>query len=224
MRCREGGRKLSVDTADGIDRKFCKVDNGGRDDNRNQRSRNLVGDFRPEQHDDNGCGAYSGGSPVDGGNICGVGNHFIHEPGRHGCDGESEEILELADKQGHSDTAGKTGCDGIRNIFNERTKVADSHYDQKNAGKNGCDSKTCRTVIRDNAIDDDYKGCRRTTDLHTAAAEKRDKKSSDDGSVETLLRPDAGCDGKRDRQWQGNDGNDDTGDHVAQGLFFAVVL
>ena len=98
MRCREGGRKLSVDTADGIDRKFCKVDNGGRDDNRNQRSRNLVGDFRPEQHDDNGCGAYSGGSPVDGGNICGVGNHFIHEPGRHGCDGESEEILELADK------------------------------------------------------------------------------------------------------------------------------
>ena len=45
MRCREGGRKLSVDTADGIDRKFCKVDDGGRDDNRNQRSRNLVGDF-----------------------------------------------------------------------------------------------------------------------------------------------------------------------------------
>ena len=74
----------------------------------------FVGDFRPEQHDDNSCSAHSGGSPVDGGNICGVGNDLIHEPGRHGCDGESEEILELADKQGHSDTAGKTGCDGIR--------------------------------------------------------------------------------------------------------------
>ena len=102
--------------------------------------------------------------------------------------------------------------------------MADSHYDQKNAGKNGCDSKACRAIIRDNAIDDDCKGCRRTIDLHTAAAEKRDKKSSDDGSIEPLLRPDAGCDGKRDRQWQGNDGNDDTGDHVAHGLFFAVVL
>ena len=50
MRCREGGRKLSVDTADCVDREIREVDNGGRDNNRNQRSRNLVGDFRPEQH------------------------------------------------------------------------------------------------------------------------------------------------------------------------------
>ena len=44
MRCREGGRKLSVDTADGVDREIREVDNGGRDNNRNQRSRNLVGE------------------------------------------------------------------------------------------------------------------------------------------------------------------------------------
>ena len=86
--------------------------------------------------------------------------------------------------------------------------MADPHDHQHHTRKNGRNDQSVRSVLCDDPVDDDDKCRRRATDLHTASTEKGNKKSRNDRRIKSLLRADAGRDGKRDRERQRNDCHD----------------
>ena len=68
------------------------------------------------------------------------------------------------------------------------------------------------------------KSRRRSRDLDAASAQKGDQEARDNGSVDTLLGADARRQCQGDRQWQRDNGDDDTGDHVLNELLLCVGL
>ena len=137
---------------------------------------------------------------------------------------DTEEVLQLADNDGHGDTGGKAGGDGQRDELNERAQTADTQNDEDDAGQHGGDHKALHAAFRHDTGHDGGKGSGGTGDLHMAAAEKGDDKACDDGGVDTLLRAHAGGQGQGNGQGQGDYGDDDTGYHVGNQLLLVVAL
>ena len=90
---REGGRKLSVDTSDGIDRQLGKIDKRSSYNDCNERAGNFIRYLWPQNHDQKRECADSGSHPVNCIKMFCIGNEFFQKSGRGGFQTDFKEIL-----------------------------------------------------------------------------------------------------------------------------------
>ena len=202
---------------------FQQVDSHGHDDDGNERTRNLVGQFGGEG--DNGHADYThGGGPyVQAAEVADVHDPFLYEIGRHVVDGQSEQVFDLRRENGHGDSAGEAYHDGIGDVFDDGTQMEYAQQNQEHAGHDGGHKQACFAVLLYDTVDDNDKSPRRSADLHTASAKQGHGQSGDDGRDDALLRCHAGCNAEGYGQWQGYDAHYEAGHDVCRQLFFVVL-
>ena len=192
MKRRKCRIQFSVHTSDGVDREFCKISNRSGNDDCNQGSGNLVCHFCPEKHDRNGQKSDQSSGYVDCADIFCIDNDLVQKFRWNRSDIHTEEVFQLSNKQGNSNTTGKSGCDRVRNVFDQRTEPADSHDDKDDTGEDGCDDQTVGSITGDNSVNNNNKCSGRSANLNTASSEEGDKETGDDRGVKSLFRSDTG--------------------------------
>ena len=132
----------------------------------------------------------------------------------HGLNGlfrvaHTEKVLPLSDEDGHGDTGGKAGGDGVGDEADQTAQLQNAHQDQDDARHDGGEGQPAHAVLRHDARHNGGKGGGGARDLHPAAAEEGDQEARDNGGVDALLRADAAGQRQRDGKGQCDDGHDD---------------
>ena len=137
---------------------------------------------------------------------------------------DAAEVLPLTDEDGHGDTGGKAGGDGVGDVLNKTAETAQTHHHKDDARHDGSQHETGHTLLRHDACHDGGEGGGRACDLHRRAAEEGDKETSHNGGVDTLLGTHAAGQRQCNGQGQGDDRHNDTGDDILHQLLTGISL
>ena len=137
---------------------------------------------------------------------------------------QTQEVLDLADDDGHGDTGGEADGDGVGDELDQTAQFAYAHQDQHNAGQQSSQDQTGHTLRGDDACDDGGKGRGGACDLDTAAAEEGDDETGCDGGVDAAGRFYAGGQSQCNGQGQGYDSDNDTGDDILDQLLLVITI
>ena len=105
---------------------------------------------------------------------------------------DSEEILQLADHDGYSDSGSKSGCNSIRDKFDQTSEVTEAHQNKKNTCHHSGNDKSIHSVTGNNTSDDGCKCSGWSGYLYTASAQSGDYKSGYNSSKDTGFRTNTG--------------------------------
>ena len=131
------------------------------------------------------------------------------------CLGQSKKSRPLPDPNHHANTSSKTENNRHRNKTNHRTETEQSHQQQHDACEKSRHLQTIDTISRRNPGKDGNKRAGGSGNLHPRTPKNRNDDTGDNRRINTLLRFDAGGNGKSHRQRQGNNTNDNSRNHVA---------
>ena len=226
VRQREAGQPVGdgIEIADGVHRQLQKLHHGDAHQHGDKAAGNQAVDLRPEDQNGQTDGAHQHRPDIDGAQIPEKAGGLFHR-----LDGlvrvrHAEKVLPLADEDGHGDTGGKAGGDGVGDEADQTAQPQHAHQDQDNARHGGGQSQPAHAVLRHDASHDGGKGGGGTGDLHAASPEEGDQEAGDDGGVDALLRADAAGQSQSDGKGQRDDGHDHTGYQILCELAAGVVL
>ncbi len=158
----------------------------------------------------------SGSGRSDGACMLCVFLDLVHELRRDLFHVKAEEVPDLSHRDDERDAGGEPDGYRVRNVLDHTAQLDQAHDHEQDAGHDRGDHQAVVAVFLDDAVDDDDESAGRAADLDAAAAQDRDEEPGDDGGIKPLLRLDAGCDGKGDRERQGHDADDDPGGQVLE--------
>ena len=104
--------------------------------------------------------------------MCKVGYPLLHEIAGDCLHGQSEQVLDLCGEDGHGDTRGKAHYNGVGDILDDGSQAEYAQQDEEHASPQCGNGQSLHAVLLDNAVDNDDKGTRRTTNLHFRTSEK----------------------------------------------------
>ena len=92
---------------------------------------------------------------------------------------QPEEILDLGEKNNHSDAVGKANhyCD--RDEADQLSHASQSHGEQEDTREHGSAHQVGKPVDGDDAVDNGNEGASRPANLHPGAAKKRGQQAGD---------------------------------------------
>ena len=137
---------------------------------------------------------------------------------------KAEKVLQLSDKDDDGNSAGESGNEGLRNELDHCTESGKSHHQQDDAGHQRRDGESLNPILLHDAVDDHHKGARGSSDLNPGTSQRRDEKSTHDGSVEPTLGRHPARNREGDGQRQGDNTDDGSRRNVGQQLMSIVVL
>ncbi len=132
--------------------------------------------------------------------------------------GQSQEVTPLPDEYDYADSGGKPDDHGRGNEADHRPHFCGAHEHQDDTRHERCDFKARDAVFGGDASQDGDERARWACDLHTAAAEQRDARTTDDRGVEPLFGTRSRGNRKRHCQGKGHDTDDEAGDDIGQQL------
>ena len=97
-----------------------------------------------------------------------------------------------------------------------------AHDNEEDTSHHCAHEETVDAVSGDDAGDDD-EGAGRAADLRLRSAEGGDQEARDNGALDAGLRRESRGNGKGHGQWEGDEADGDSGDHVEQ-KFVAIVI
>ena len=139
-------------------------------------------------------------------------------------EGQTKKVLELTDENGDGNTACKSRGNGVGDELYKSAEFKNAHQDEHNTCKNGCNGKSFNSLGGNDTRNYGCKGCGRTADLDTAAAEKSADKAGYYGGVKSNGGTYAGCYCKGYREGESDDRNDKTCNKVICELLFCVFF
>jgi hypothetical protein len=116
-----------------------------------------------------------------------VANPLLDEIGRHRVDGQSEEVLNLCGEDGYGDTACETYNNRVGDVLDDSSELQQSEQYEEYACHDGSNGESFDAVFLDDAVDDNNKSSRRTSNLYLTAAEQRHEEAGYDGGYDALL-------------------------------------
>ena len=195
-----------------------------RNDNRNEGTRNLRGNLRPQDANSESNNAHNHRVDVHGTERRNVKLDFAHGISRVSASkSKAEEVRHLAKRNNNSDTRRKSDRHRIRDELDNRTKLCKTENDEEDTGQKRCRSKAIVTVLAYNAIDNHDESARGAANLEAGTAQQRDDEASDNGGVKALFRTHARSDSKRNRQGESQNANNQTRHQVASEILAGVA-
>ena len=222
-------RQLAADRVqipDGIDGQVREFNDQGPNQDRDERSGDLRGHFRPQDEDREAEYTDAQRPGIERPEIFRYRFDLFHGLDRHGAGRirQTEEILQLADEDRDRDARGESDGDGAGDEADQFAEAQNAHDDQQDAGHDSRHHKALQAGIGDDARDDGRERCGRSRDLDFAAAERGDQEAGDDGGVQALFRADAGRQRQRDGERQRDDRYDDARDDVRRQILGGIVF
>ena len=195
-----------------------------RNDNRNEGTRNLRSNLRPQNADRESDNAHNHGIDVHGTERRNIKFDFANSVSRvSACKSKTEEVRHLAKRNNNSDTRRKTDRHRIRDELDNRTKLSKTKNDEEDTGQERCRSKAIVTVLAHNAVDNHDECARRAANLEAGTTQQRNDEARDNGRVKALFRTHARSDSKRNRQGESQNANDQARHQVASEILASVA-
>jgi hypothetical protein len=135
---------------------------------------------------------------------------------------QAEEILDLARKNDHGDSAREAGDYRMRDVLDHRAELRDPHDQEDHAGHQRRDREAVHSVLPDDPIDDHHEGRGGASDLDTRSTECADDETGDNRRPQSSIRRNAAGDCEGDGERQRDDTDNNAGDRVAQKLLAVV--
>ena len=160
---------------------------------------------------------------INGADMRKVGYPLLYKVAGDCLHGQSKQVLDLCGEDSHGDTRGKAHYYGVGDILDDGSQTEYAQQDEEHACHQCGNSQSLHAVLLDNAVDNDDKGTRRTTNLHFRTSEERNHESCNDGCDDTLLRAHTTGNTEGNSQRKCHDAHNDAGHEVGhEGL--AVVI
>ena len=193
-------------------------------DNRNEGTRNLRSNLRPQNANRESDNAHNHGIDVHGTERRNVKLDFAHGISRvSACKRKAEEVRHLAKRNNNSDTRRKSDRHRIRDELDNRTELSKTENDEEDTGQERCRSKAIITVLAYNAVDNHDECARRAANLEAGTAQQRNDEARDNGGVKALFRTHARSDSKRNRQGESQNADNQARHQVASEILASVA-